>query len=807
MTRLLFILIAAPLALVGAYGLGAELAPELGVVPGGVAAALSLVLLTLGFRRSGRVAESAAPELDDLAQTDSRLARKVEKQATRMAKRGQVAEAAELCFASGLLDRAASFFEQCEEHVRAAEIRHDQNRFKEAAALYVQAGRHDTAGTIFAAQDAFADAADCYHKAGRMSVAAEMYEKAGNHKKAGECYSECEFHRYAARAFIQAQDWPRAARSLEAVVREEGARVTDPGKREEIRKLVLQTAKLYEQAGDRTAAQRILEHGECWSAAAEMALRLDEVTKAAELFQRAGDAPRAAEALRGIGEETAAAQILGEHLRDEGDSEEAARLLAQAGDFLEAGDLYRNLEDFALAGECYERTGESYQAGEMFRLAGDYGRAAANYERMGHHEEAGDCWAQLGDRTKEALALARSGQHLKAGELLHREGQDDAAIEALQQVPIEHDDAGAAAVLLGELFRARSNPALAATKLRQVSETLELGSDTVRVFYSLAVALEEAGEVHEARAVLERINASQYNYEDVETRIHRLRELADSLPATSGQPGSDSADAAPARYRIESELGRGGMGIVYKAVDSVLDRAVAFKVLPDALKDNPQALKNFLREAKSAAKLNHPNIVTVYDAGDQQGRYYIAMEYVDGTTLKEIVRRRGVIAPNGVAHVALQMCEALRYAHSQKVVHRDIKTANAMWTREKQAKIMDFGLAKVVEEVRNHTTLVSGTPYYMSPEQTLGKNVDHRTDIYSLGVTLFELATGSLPFKEGNVPYHHVHTPPPDPRKVNPELPEALAAIIFRCLQKAPADRFQDAGEIIEAIRVAMGRG
>ncbi len=127
--------------------------------------------------------------------------------------------------------------------------------------------------------------------------------------------------------------------------------------------------------------------------------------------------------------------------------------------------------------------------------------------------------------------------------------------------------------------------------------------------------------------------------------------------------------------------------------------------------------------------------MTVYDAGEQDGRYYIAMEYVDGTTLKEIVKQRGPLAPRAIVHVLSQICEGLHYAHGQKIVHRDIKTANMMWTREKKAKIMDFGLAKVVEEVRNHTTLVSGTPYYMSPEQTLGTNVDHRTDLYSLGVT------------------------------------------------------------------------
>jgi serine/threonine-protein kinase len=248
------------------------------------------------------------------------------------------------------------------------------------------------------------------------------------------------------------------------------------------------------------------------------------------------------------------------------------------------------------------------------------------------------------------------------------------------------------------------------------------------------------------------------------------------------------------------------MGIVYKARDTVLDRVVAYKVLPGALKENPQALKNFLREAKSAAQLNHPNIVTVYDAGEQDGRYYIAMEYVDGTTLKEILRRRRVIAPGGLLQLLVQMCEALAYAHDKKIVHRDVKTANTMWTRDRKAKIMDFGLAKIVEEVRNHTTLVSGTPYYMSPEQTLGHNVDHRTDIYSLGVMAFELATGGLPFREGNVPYHHVHTDAPDPRETNPELSEPIASIILRCLRKDPEERFQSTREIIVKLREATSR-
>ena len=248
------------------------------------------------------------------------------------------------------------------------------------------------------------------------------------------------------------------------------------------------------------------------------------------------------------------------------------------------------------------------------------------------------------------------------------------------------------------------------------------------------------------------------------------------------------------------------MGIVYKAQDTVLDRTRRLQgVARNASKrTNPQSLKNFLREAQAAAKLNHPNIVTVYDTGEQDGRYYIAMEFVDGTTIKEILRRKGTIAPAGILHVLVQVCEALSYAHGQRVIHRDIKSANTMWTRDKKAKLMDFGLAKVVEEVRNHTTVVSGTPYYMSPEQTLGKNIDHRTDIYSLGVTIFEMATGTVPFKEGNIPYHHVHTAPPAVLSLRPDLPAPLAAIVDRCLLKDPAERFQSAAEITVELRASI---
>ena len=497
---------------------------------------------------------------------------------------------------------------------------------------------------------------------------------------------------------------------------------------------------------------------------------------------------------------------MAEYHRDRGEDEQAAECFEAAGEQMAAGDLYRMLEQYEKAGACYEQQQEFAQAAEMFRSVDDRERAAQNYERAGLYGEAAECWALVGDVAREADLLAKAAEYLRAGEIHHRNGNDDEAIKVLQQVSPEHTDFPKASAILGEIFRQRGMLSLALKKLTHAVGDSDLSRENLQAFYGLATVHEANESFQEALDLYEKILAFDFHHADVEQRLARCKEMVKNQTSQQRIEASSplSGSQQQGRYRITGKLGRGGMGIVYKAQDTVLDRTVAFKVLPDALKETPQALKNFLREAKSAAQLNHPNIVTVYDAGEQDDVYYIAMEYVDGNTLKEIVKHRGRISAGGIVHVLAQICEALAYAHEKKIVHRDIKTANIMWTRDHKAKIMDFGLAKVIEEVRNHTTVVSGTPYYMSPEQTLGKNVDHRTDIYSLGVTIFELATGTLPFREGNLPYHHVHTPPPDPGELNPDLPPMLASIIKRCLRKDPADRYQSTREILGEVKASL---
>jgi serine/threonine-protein kinase len=278
------------------------------------------------------------------------------------------------------------------------------------------------------------------------------------------------------------------------------------------------------------------------------------------------------------------------------------------------------------------------------------------------------------------------------------------------------------------------------------------------------------------------------------TRIEALRKRADALTV----PRSAAASPFPAagRYEIQAEIGRGGMGVVYRARDTRLDRIVALKRLSHHLRDNPRAVALLLQEARSAASLNHPNIVTVYDVDHDDDAYFITMELMDGQPLDAVIRRRGKLTSKAAAWVGHHAATGLAYAHERHIVHRDVKTANLFITRARSLKIMDFGLAKVVEEVRRRASLIAGTPSYMAPEQAQGIEVDGRADLYSLGVTLFEALTGKLPFESGDPAYHHQNTPPPDPRESVPDVPDAFAELVTRLMAKRPDARPADTSEV-----------
>jgi serine/threonine-protein kinase len=255
------------------------------------------------------------------------------------------------------------------------------------------------------------------------------------------------------------------------------------------------------------------------------------------------------------------------------------------------------------------------------------------------------------------------------------------------------------------------------------------------------------------------------------------------------------------RYEITGELGRGAMGVVYKALDPTIGRTVALKTMRLDVHglDAQEMVRRFQNEARAAGVLNHPNIVTIYDAGECDGIFYIAMEYIEGTTLHEILAEKRVLATDEVLQIARQISRGLDYAHCNGIIHRDIKPANIMITANGTVKIMDFGIAKSGGQVTN-TGQVLGTPNYMSPEQVKGKSLDGRSDLFSLGVLLYEMLTGEKPFVGQNVTtiiYKIVNENPITPRDLDVTVHPGLSAIVTRALAKAPDDRYQTCADLV----------
>ena len=263
------------------------------------------------------------------------------------------------------------------------------------------------------------------------------------------------------------------------------------------------------------------------------------------------------------------------------------------------------------------------------------------------------------------------------------------------------------------------------------------------------------------------------------------------------------------RYKILGELGRGAMGVVYKADDPNLDRTVALKTisLDKDAEGRADYQKRFMLEAKAAGKLNHANIVTTYDFGEVDGMAYLAMELLEGTDLRKRVQQ-GPIPPIEAVEIGCQVAEGLAYAHGRGIVHRDIKPANIMLPERGPAKIMDFGLARMrLADHKTSTGIVLGTPRYMSPEQISGQPVDHRSDVFSLGIVLWEMLTGRRLFsgtEMAQVSHSITYDEHEPPTRVNPELPAMLDFVVARALKKDPAVRYQDADEMAADLHTCL---
>lgn len=611
--------------------------------------------------------------------------------------------------------------------------------------------------------------ADRRMKEGQVESALALYYNAGNLRKVAQCYLKL---RQPAKA---AETYRELGRLAEA-------------------------AHYFQVAGD-------------WVRAAQCLYSLDHQREAAELYERAGELAKAAEILESLGDHDSASRL---YVRGGLGARAADALLQAKG---------RSPAVLKRAAELYERAGSSDRAAACWTDAGELGRAAALLEDAGAHERAGQLYARMGSWAKAGNAYARArcfaearssyeragnplnaakmalelGEHLDAARGFYAVGSYERAIESLQAIPSSGTDAREANLLAGRIFLEKGLFERTRERLEAIAPETPRSKDDLEILAMLAEATERNGDPMSAISILEKILDVDEDYGDCAGRLRRLQEQmwgGSLMPSMSG--GSE-------RYELRDEIGRGGMGIVHLAWDKELERPVAIKFLPAELAHTPEALKMFRQEARAAAAMNHPHIVHIYDVAVISMQPCIVMEYVRGRTVRELMRpsrskERQPLSARRVAEIAREICHALAYAHSQNVVHRDIKPGNLIVDGEGRAKLMDFGISKVLEAGGEGRTDAKGTPQYMPPEQILGDEIDGRTDLYALGISMFEMATGQRPFRGDKIVDQQLHSELPDPRSIRSCLPEELVEIIRTACQKQPGDRFPSANEMAAAL-------
>ncbi len=522
-----------------------------------------------------------------------------------------------------------------------------------------------------------------------------------------------------------------------------------------------------------------------------------------------GDYAGAARALEREGQARVAHVLLGRLDEEHGRTASAAEHYEKADRLVEAAELWASLSEFERSATLFDRGGRLVPAAEMYRAAGELAAAGGAYERAQEWAQAAACYEEAGEEVHLTGALERLGSYFRAAELCIERSDWTRAIRNLQHVAPGDARYAEACQMQARCYDELGDPELAARKLDELVRAAGPEGAPLDIQLRLAEVLERSGEHERALQLYEAVRERDASRE-LHTVIESLRKKVsrDQNATVSHDPSVDRAFATPGfrRYELLEEIGRGGMGVVYKARDQRLGRIVALKKLPENLRDHPKAVGLFLREAQAAAALNHPNIVTLFDADEEDGTFFLTMELLEGQNLYTILRRAGRIKPRDVARLGVQACAGLSYAHEQRIVHRDIKTGNLFFTTGRVLKIMDFGLAKMIEEVRRAVTVVAGTPYYMAPEQSAGEQVDHRADLYALGVTLFELATGSLPFEEGDVALQHRDSPRVDPRTREEDVPDALATLILDLMARDPAERPDSAGEVAARLQDLLVR-
>ena len=652
--------------------------------------------------------------------------------------------------------------------------------------------------------------AETYAALNEPKLAAKFFKKAGNKHRCADQLAKSGQTVKAARILFKLGDFLTAARFF----RESGKHAD--------------AAKSYAKAG--LSAEAAQSHGDAGNYKQAFVLYLEYFQQAKDDMDRRAAAAEKCFAL--LQDETVRGKI-GPEVRQQlfpflATTFEKSRRHDLAGLlFKEAGDLKKAGEVFLLAGKleeaarCMQESGNTKEAsriaGMFYENANRWKEAAQQYASATEYVKAGECYAKAKEPVRSAECYAKGQAWYRAGLGYAHAGRFEDAVAMLQKLPDTDKDFDSSRALLGRCFYEIHDYAHCAATLDNHLTGKRVDRGTIDYFYMLALAQEQLGQLRQSRDLLYKIGAVDKAFRDVGNRVSSIDSRISMLdsqgpaltPSSAGarQSGADGKvmemveRSLGERYDLEQELGRGGMGVVYLARDKQLDRKVALKFLGSLVDNSEEYRQRFIREARSAAKISHPNIVNIYDISASEGKAYIAMEFVEGVNLFKYVQSKGKLSPREARNLIAQTCDALQAIHQAGIVHRDIKPDNILIAKGGLVKLMDFGLAKSENNRMTKSNVVMGTPCYMSPEQVLGKDADPRSDVYAIGLVLHEVLTGRIVFGDGDVLVRQLNEIPPKPSEVTEGVAPEMDAIVMKSVAKDPAARYQSAKEMLDALK------